>query len=93
MELTDGSISTRSFSFRDMVKGLRRTSLEVLVCVNKKELQTKQKKHTLIPPLAYCVALRPDNARNRLVFTEMPMIKVESDLRGEVLQSECSSEG
>jgi hypothetical protein len=30
IEFTDGSISTRSFSLRDMVRGLRRTSREAL---------------------------------------------------------------
>lgn len=30
MELTEGSISTRSFSFRDIVNGFRRTSFDPL---------------------------------------------------------------
>jgi len=32
IELTEGSIRTRSFSFRDIVRGLRRTSFELLKC-------------------------------------------------------------
>ena len=62
IELTDGSISTRSFSFRDMVKGLRRTSLEVLKLCKPEKIAEEAYKHTLIQPLAYCVALRPGNA-------------------------------
>lgn len=32
IEFTEGSIRTRSFSFRDIVRGLRRTSFELLEC-------------------------------------------------------------
>jgi len=34
IELTEGSMRTRSFSFREIVKGLRRTSFEVLICTS-----------------------------------------------------------
>jgi hypothetical protein len=48
IELTDGSIKTRSFSLRDMVSGFSKTSLEPLQPIAMSTCND-DKKHTVIP--------------------------------------------
>lgn len=45
IELIEGSIKTLSFSFREMIRGFKRTSLDVLDQVNVKALKRYVKTH------------------------------------------------
>lgn len=69
IEFTDGSMSTRSFSFRDIVRGLSNTSLEPLPWGSESE-ENGGEMYALTPPrlLVCCDARQPgERVRSRLV--------------------------
>lgn len=60
IELTEGSISTRSFSLRDIVRGLRRTSFDPLyMALGIDGAIVWQNVHTVPQPLVCCAVRRP----------------------------------
>jgi hypothetical protein len=89
MELTEGSMSTRSFSFRDIVSGFRRTSFDPL--------------HAIRQRMVTQVVMYPPNFHFRLVVTlndlrkdydRIPSATDQSypHLRREVLQCQCGGQ-
>ena len=63
IELTEGSISTRSFSFRDIVNGFRRTSFDPLHAIRRRGVM-QQVMHSRDLHFRLVVAL--DDLRRRL---------------------------
>jgi hypothetical protein len=63
IELTDGSIKTRSFSLRDMVSGFKRTSLEPLepVAISTRGGDTI---HTLVPDFYFWLVVSLNDLDN-----------------------------
>lgn len=60
IELTEGSISTRSFSLRDIVRGLSRTSFDPLyMMLRYRQCDRPGDVHTVPRPLVCCAARQP----------------------------------
>ena len=92
IELIEGSIRTRSFSFLEIVRGLRRTSFDPLEHTSSiKDKETPRwNRLTRLPPLVYCAVLQPDYA---LISSSVKRISILDYLRWEVFQSKsrCKS--
>ena len=87
IEFTEASTNTRSFSFRDIVRGFSSTSLEPLLG-GSDSAKNGAYRHALTRPrpLAYCDARRPrERVRSRLVGQKVQDRPIY--LRWEVLQS------
>ena len=92
IEFTEGSMSTRSFSFRDIVSGFRSTSLEPLRGRSEREEQHERKYALTQPrPLVCCDARRPGGKeRDRDLQDKSP--EVGQYLRWEVFQCQCGGQ-
>jgi hypothetical protein len=86
IELTDGSIKTRSFSFREMIRGFRRTSLDVLKQMNEVAC-TSSRVHVRAFNFWLVMSLY-DLINGLLIYFNITQRK--NYLRSEILQGKCS---
>lgn len=74
IELTDDSIRTRSFSFRDIVRGFSRTSFDVLHEFSHTGSVRWEEGYTLFQLRVCCAVPQPVRFVNDLMYKRRPLI-------------------